>query len=290
MKFALFPGCKIPYHLSQYGASTRAVLEALGIEWVEIEFNCCGYPARNLDFDAYILSAARNLALAEAEGLDILTPCKCCFGALQHARHHLGRDAGLRSKIDPLLAREGLQWKGSVRVKHLLSVLSGDFGTDAIAARIEKRFSGLKIAAHYGCHALRPAAVTGFDDPIAPTIFEKLIAVTGAESVSWEKRLDCCGNPLWEKNTPLALDLMDKKLESARASGADYLCTACTYCQIQLDQVQAERPDAGGSKKARLPSILYPQLLGLSLGISEEKLGLDRNCIDITGVKKFRKG
>ena len=69
MKFALFLGCNIPARLTQYEASARAVLGKLGVGLVDIKaFNCCGYPVRNFDFNAFVLSSARNLALAKKEG------------------------------------------------------------------------------------------------------------------------------------------------------------------------------------------------------------------------------
>lgn len=287
MKFALFLGCKIPYYLNHYGEATRAVLNALEIECVDIEFNCCGYPTRLLDAEAFLFSAMRNLALAEARGLDIMTPCKCCFGSFQHARHMLDSDPRIRQRLNAELAEEGLHWKGTTTVKHLLSVLVHDVGVKTIAAKITHRFDDTAIAAHYGCHALRPSKVTGFDDPLAPSIFETLIHVTGARSVAWDKRLECCGNPLWEKNPALSMSLMDQKLASAKQAGADYLCVACTYCQIQFDTVQHQRLGSNGHPPA-VPSILYPQLLGLSLGLESSALGLDQNNIDISQIEKRR--
>ena len=286
MKFAGFLGCKIPYYLNHYGTSTKAVLSKLGIELEEIEFSCCGYPTRHLDTESYIFTAARNLALAEARDLDILTPCKCCFGSLQHACHWLIQDEQLAQKINARLADEGVRWQGKTRVKHLLTVLAQEIGLDTLASKVTRPFNNLKIAAHYGCHALRPSSITDFDDPVAPSLFEKLIAVTGATSIEWDKRLECCGNPLWEKNSALSIGLMNNKLQNARQSGADYLCVACTYCQIQFDTVQHDQLAQNG-QEPQLASILYPQLLGLSMGLDEQSLGLHCNKLDITQVGKF---
>jgi heterodisulfide reductase subunit B len=261
MRFALFSGCKIPYYLEHYGASTVAVLEALGVELIEIEFSCCGYPSRNTHFEAYILSAARNLALARNEGLNILTPCKCCFGSLKHAIHWLKEYPDLRRRVNKWLGDEGLRWEEGVEVKHLLTVLDRDVGQEKIKALVRTPFRDLRIAAHYGCHALRPSSVVDFDDPLSPTLFERLIKVTGAEAVDWERRLECCGNPLWEKNNELSLDLMSRKIEDAKGAGAAFLCTACTYCQMQFDGVQEQEIIKMG-KGEGLPAILYPQLLG----------------------------
>jgi len=285
MKFAFFPGCKIPFYLEAYGRSTRAVLARMRVKLVPLEFNCCGNPVHNLNFQAFVLSAARNLALAEKHGLDILTPCKCCYGSLKHADHWLREQSDLRREINRELDREGLWWNGESEVKHLLTVLARDVGIQTLSKRVKKPFTGLKVAASYGCHALRPGNIVRFDNPLAPTIFEELLAVTGAETVEWARRLECCGNPLWEKNNALSLRLMEVKLSDARQSGADVVCTACTHCQIQFDAVQAQQPAPEGQGEPKLPSLLYPQLLGLSLGLPERVLGLARNRVPVPDLR-----
>ena len=120
MKYALFLGCKIPSRLPAYAASTRAVLEHLGVSLVDLDFNCCGYPARDVCRDAFVLAAARNLALAERAGLNVLTPCACCFGTLRHAIAFLNEDAALRGRITGALAAQGLPWTGTSQVEHVL--------------------------------------------------------------------------------------------------------------------------------------------------------------------------
>jgi heterodisulfide reductase subunit B len=250
------------------------------------EFNCCGYPLRNIDFKASILAATRNLALSEKENLPILILCKCGFGMLKHAAHILKEDTSLLKEINDTLKEEDLEYKGDIEIKHLLSVLYHDVGVDNIKEKITKPYKDLKIATHYGCHALRPSEVVQFDDPINPTLFDKLVALTGAESIDWEKRLDCCGAPLFGVNDDLSMDLTEKKLADARQSGADFLCNACSYCHIQFDTVQSII-NSKGSENHSLPSILYPQLLGLCLGIDGDTLGLEMNQIDITGIEGF---
>jgi heterodisulfide reductase subunit B len=172
-------------------------------------------------------------------------------------------------------------------VKHLLSVLHQEVGVEAIKKKIAKTFKGLKIAAHYGCHALRPSQVVRFDDPVRPSIFDQLVEATGAESIAWPMRLECCGAPLWGVRDELSTDLTLKKLKNGRESGADYLCTACTYCQIQFDTVQQMIFSQRGLNHP-LPSILYPQLLGLSMGINSETLGLKMNKIPISEVEQLQ--
>jgi len=287
MKFALFLGCNIPVRLSQYEASTRAILARLGVGLTEIQqFNCCGYPMRNLDYKTFVLAAARNLALAEKKNLNLLSLCKCCYGSLKKADHLLKEDASLREEINGILKKEYLAYRGDVEVKHLLSLLYHDVGIGVIKEKVEKPFSGLNIATHYGCHALRPSQIVAFDDPVAPAIFDQLVEVTGAESISWQAKLDCCGAPVWGINDDLSMNLTEKKLKNGKQSGADYLCAACTYCHIQFDSVQKMILSSRGNN-LNLPSILYPQLLGLSMGLDGRTLGLSLNQLSLDGIEDF---
>ena len=262
MKLAFFRGCQVTGALPAYGSATEAVLARLGVRLVELPFGCCGDPIRSLRHDAFLLAAARNLALADARGLSIVTPCKCCFGALKGADYALRSDAAACERVGRELAREGLAWRGDGEVLHLLGLLVDRVGTDAIAAAVTRPQQGLRVAPHYGCHALRPSNVTRFDNPHAPTIFERLVAATGAEPIAWPRRLDCCGHPLRDRNEALSLELRRVKLADAREAGADCVCTACTYCQLQLG---GELPDGAAAGKGQPRAVLVTDLLAAAL-------------------------
>jgi heterodisulfide reductase subunit B len=274
MRYAYFEGCKIPYFAKEYGVSALALLRRFDLEVLEIEFNCCGYPVRDIDFPSFVFSGARNLALAEQKGCEnIVTPCKCCYGSLKFVEHYLRQDQINRDLVNAMLQPEGLQWEGRIRIKHLVTVLHEDIGLDAMRACVRTPLSGLKVAAHTGCHALRPGHVTRFDNPVAPAVLDDLVAVTGAENIDWPMSTECCGNPQWDKNRDLALKQMHRKLASAKLAGADYVCTACTYCQIQFAQKQ---PAAAGTKTGDpiISSILISQLVGLSVGLTGDAIGM----------------
>ena len=69
-------------------------------------------------------------------------------------------------------------------------------------------------------------------------------------------------------------------------AGARYVCVACPYCHMQFDRVQqmmASSPENNGS----LPSIVYPQLLGLAMGLEGSSLGIGMNLLDISGIDAF---
>lgn len=287
MNFALQRCCTTPAFLEQYETSTDALLEILGIGLVDIkEFNCCGYPIRNINFDAHLLSSARNLALARKRGLNIMTICNCCFGTLRHVNHILKEDPIKRDEININLEKEGLKYDGDVKVRHIIGILFRNIGLEVIKKKITGRFEGLKIAIHYGCHVLRPRHISHFSDPGTAYIFDQLIDITGAEIISWSEQLECCGAPMWGIDDELSMDLMEKKINNARESGADYLCVACPYCQVQFDKVQKILIERRG-RKYYLPSILYTQFLGLCLGIDEKSLGLEKNKLDITGIRSY---
>jgi len=287
MKFALQRCCVTSVFLKQYEAATDVVLAKLGIELEEVkDFNCCGYPLKNFDFTAYALSSARNLALAEKRSLNILTLCNCCYDNLKHVAHVLKDNASLKQEIDTTLAKEGLAYTGAVEPKHLFEVLYHDIGLDTIKGKMVKTYKNLNVAVHYGCHLLRPRNVVQFDNPFAPSIFDQLVGITGAKSIPWNTKLECCGAPLWGVNDELSLDLTEKKLVDAKQAGADYVCVICPFCQLQFDRVQrillSRRTSA-----ASLPSLVYTQLLGLSLGIDEQSLGLGMNELPAETIHQF---
>ncbi|MFH1122962.1 MAG: CoB--CoM heterodisulfide reductase iron-sulfur subunit B family protein [Pseudomonadota bacterium] len=287
MKFAVQRCCTTSVFLKQYETSTDAVLKKLGVEFVDIrEFNCCGYPLKNINSKAYVLASARNLSLAAREHLDILTLCNCCYGTLKHVNHILKEEPEVRKEANRSLEKEDLRYEGGTQVKHLFEVLFNDIGVDALKERLVTKFDGLKIATHYGCHILRPKKITQFDNPVAPTIFDKLVEITGAESIPWARKLECCGSPMWGVSDELSLDLLEKKVVNAKQSGADYLCCACAFCQLQFDRVQRILQSKRG-RNGGLPSVLYTQLIGLALGIDPATLGIEKNEMDATGITKF---
>ena len=268
MKYALFLGCKIPSGLPAYAMSTRAVLGHLGVALVDLQFECCGYPARNYDRDAFVVAATRNLALAERHALDVLTPCMCCFGTLRQAIRMMTEDAELRARVSRSLADDGLVWSGRARVQHVLPLLAREIGVDRVSAAVRAPRTELRLAAQYGCHALRPSDVTGIDNPVAPTIFESLIRATGAIPVDWARRLDCCGDPSHEANAPLSGRMTRAKIVDAQESGAEAICTACPHCHLRFDAAQA------AASAPAIRTVLVTQLVGVAMGLPAESLGL----------------
>jgi len=289
MKYAFFQGCNIPIRIQQYATSTEAVLNKFGVELEVVpEFNCCGYPVRNVDEKAYILPSVRNMAIAEQKGLDILVICNCCFASLQKAKHVLENNNDLKTEINDILTQEGLKYQGTVQIKHYLTVFHEEIGTEKIQSQVINTYKDLNIAVIHGCHILRPREITGFDDSFVPRITEDLMKTTGANSLDWRGKMECCGAALAGINDDLSQILLKEKINGARQAGASFITPVCSYCHLQFDTMQ-KNISSENSSEPLLPVVLYPQLLGLCLGIDEKLLGIEQNStINPTDIQRLK--
>ncbi|NOR25725.1 MAG: disulfide reductase [Desulforhopalus sp.] len=289
MKYAFFQGCNIPIRIQQYATSTEAVLNKFGIELEVVpDFNCCGYPARNVDEKAYLLPSVRNMAIAEKMNLDILVICNCCFASLQKAKKVMAENSNLKDELNGFLAKEDLKYQGNVQIKHYLTVLHEDVGTEMIKTQLVNRFKDLNISVIHGCHILRPREITTFDDSFVPRITEELLQTTGVNSLDWRGRLECCGAALAGINDELSKKLLREKITGAQTAGADYIIPICSYCHLQFDTTQKNMRGEKASEKL-LPVLLYPQLLGLCLGIDEQALGIEQNStIEADDIQRIK--
>lgn len=276
MKYIYYSGCSLEGTALEYNVSTRAAMQALGSELVELEdWTCCGASAaESTSYLLAIVLAARNLALGERMevGADFLIPCSACYLNLARVGEHVKQDPELLNKINEVLSEEGLTYKGGIKARHLLDVVATDFDPEDIDARVKRKLSGVRVAPYYGCQALRPYC--SFDDPEQPQSMEPLIEALGAEVHPWTVGAKCCGAALMSTKKNVAIERVTGILAAAR--GADCIVTVCPMCQINLEGYQAEVSKARG--EALDISILYlPQLMGLALGLSEKELKLNLN-------------
>ena len=287
LRYVLFLGCLIPYRVSSYEVSARKVAEKLGIELVEMpEFNCCGLPLDPLSHDMMLALAARNLCVAEQQNLNIMTLCNGCFGTLRKVNKMLKEDRKLREKVNGYLREIGMEFKGTIEVKHLIQVLAEDVGPEKIRDSVQKRFNGFKVAVHNGCHIFRPAKYVGFDDPENPTVLKNLIEITGAKCLDYMDETECCGAPIIGVNDKIPLQLARDKLTHVKEVGAQALITICPFCHFVFDFNQPRIERAFGETFG-IPVLHYPQLLGLAMGLDYEELAIHENRIDASRIKDF---
>jgi heterodisulfide reductase subunit B len=280
-RYALYLGCTAPVRAMNYELSTRNTAGRLGIELVDInDFGCCGFPLKSVHHESALLLSARNLALAEEQGLDICALCSSCTGTLAEANHALQSDEQLRERVnDELEAATGRRYHGTIRVRHFARVLYEEVGLERIQEAVTVDLSDLRLAAHYGCHYLKPVeAHDGFDDPENPHSLDRLIEALGASSIYYEGWDQCCGGGILGADEETALALPHLKLERVVAAGADALVVICPFCDIMYE-LQQRRIEKLYETRYRLPVLFYPQLLGLAMGLSADEVGLRLNRV-----------
>jgi heterodisulfide reductase subunit B len=280
-RYAFYPGCTAPVRSLNYELAARNTAEVLGMPLEDInDFGCCGFPVKSVHVHSAMLLSARNLALAEAQGLDICAICNSCTGTLAEANHQLQHDEELRAQVNKELEESaGLRYDGTVRVRHFARILYEEVGLDRIREAVQVDLSQLRLAAHYGCHYLRPeAAHDCFDDAENPHTLDDLIAVTGASSVDYEGRLQCCGGGILGADEETALAMPHLKLDRITAVGADALIVICPFCDIMYG-IQQRRIEKMYHTEYKLPVLFYPQILGLALGLSGDEVGLKLNRV-----------
>lgn len=286
LKYALFIGCTISVKGLNYEVSTRRVAEKLGIEIVDIpEFSCCGFPLESIHHSSAVTIAARNLALAEARGLNIITLCSACTGYLTEVEKLFEnkKDTNELKYINSKLKELGYQYKGSVKVKHFARVLYEDIGLDKLRNFIKEPLTGLKIAPHYGCHYIKPSEIfDGFDNPIHPQSLDKLIEVTGATPVQYKDKLQCCGGGILAVDEGTSVKMVKQKLDNIKEENVDAMTLLCPFCNIMYDEFQTT-VESTYNVQYNIPILYYPQLLGLAMGLDPKKdLAMKENQVKVT--------
>ncbi len=287
-QYTLFLGCTVPVRTLNYEISARKVAQRLGIQLHDIpEFCCCGYPVKSINRYAYLLMAARNLALAEKNGLPLCTLCSACLGSLSEANHEILKDQKLRHRINKDLSETlGIKYEGQVRITHFTRILQEEIGEKKISEQVKLNLSSLRVAPHYGCHYIKPSTLYGKrEDPENPKSLDELIQATGAESIPYEDKLQCCGGAILAIDEQIALRMSQKKLENIQEQKCDAMVLICPFCSVMYEGNQ-RKIEKVYQKEYKLPVLFYPQLLGLALGLEPDELGIKMNRVRPTELLK----
>jgi heterodisulfide reductase subunit B len=283
MRYAFFIGCVAKDMYPSIEASARHVFKRLGIELVDKRFSCCPAPGVIGSYhpDTWLVLGARNLCLAEEEGVDILLICSGCYGTLHGVWEQL-KDERKKEWVNQHLKKIGFEYKGVSKPIHFLDVLDGI--RDEIAAQ-RKMDLDLRVAVHYGCHYLKPS--DGRNVKVeAPENLDEIVSILGCESVDFRDKLTCCGagGGVWSGSEALALSIMEEKVRWMKEAGAECLVNICPFCHAHFDQGQKK---VGGLD---LPVLHLLQLLGLAFGIKDKRLGLHYHLVSPRGIlKKVRR-
>lgn len=279
----------IPIKLPHIESISRKVLDNLGVELVDINaFTCCPDPVvfGAADRLTWLTVAARNIALAEEKGLNIITICNGCSQTLRTTNKTLKSDPELKGKINKFLSDVGYEFLGKIEVKHFLQVLVEDLGVEKIEERVKTPLRDLKVATHIGCHLTNPSETMDFDDPEDPIVLESLVVPLGAEPVDYDLKTQCCGVSYAVVGQRKSLNtLLRDKLISINKAGAQCVTTGCPFCfqQFDLGQLLCAKEYSLGFK---VPVLFYSQLLGLAMGYSLEETGYNYHKIHDESFEK----
>ncbi|MFX1345868.1 MAG: CoB--CoM heterodisulfide reductase subunit B [Promethearchaeota archaeon] len=297
-KYSLFLGCVIPNRYPFIESVTRKVFKKLGIEIIEMDgASCCPAPGvfRGFDMDTWLIIGARNITIAEKNKYDIATMCNGCYGSLLEVNHELKTDILKQKMVNEHLLKINRQYKGNIKVKHIIEVLYKDIGIEKIKQKIKygrKKKLDLNVAVHYGCHLLKPSEIRPWGDEVErPRFLDELVEITGCKSLDYKDKYMCCGaaGAVRSAFKELSLDFTREKLENMVAVNAEAIITVCPFCHLQFDLGQIEINNIFKDKldaPFNIPVIYYTQLLGLALGMNPKEVGLIKTK-DLTGVPPF---
>jgi heterodisulfide reductase subunit B len=272
-KYLYYPGCSVKGMSKDYETSALAVMKALGVKLVEIEdWNCCGATAYITvnEMHSLVLSA-RNLAIAEQEGgEDIITVCPACYIVVNKTNISMNQYPQLKKKIQDALASAGIhKYSGSVKVRHILDVLSDDIGEEALRACVKTPLTGLKVAVYYGCQVTRPYAT--FDDSEHPVKGDRLFSMLGADVINYPLNAKCCGSMVMTTDIDASIGLTKDLIQCAIDKGADCIVTMCPLCQANLELFQ-DNINKKYDTHYSFPVIYFSKLMGIALGLRPKEL------------------
>jgi heterodisulfide reductase subunit B len=185
-----------------------------------------------------------------------------CHNTLRQVNDMARRDGEALATLNHFMDDEP-DYRAEVEVLHYLTMLDR-LGPEAIAERVKRPLTGLRVAPYYGCTLVRPKGA-GIDDPEDPSLMERLLEVLGADVVRDPMRVECCGAYM-SVSRPETIRVRAQAIHgSARASGAEALATMCPLCAHNLDAVRPG-PDEPG-----LVVFYFTQLVALALGASPEQ-------------------
>lgn len=273
MTYAFFLGCVMPMRYPGIESSTREVFDYLGVDYKDIKgFSCCPAPGvtRSFDKDTWLSVGARNLVLAQQQGLDVVTICNGCYGSLFDVAHILDHDDAKRARVNEILKKAGVaEYQPGIKVKHFAEVLHKEVGPEKIK-ELTKIPQELNVGIHYGCHFLKPSKEKNIDDPERPKILEDLCEAVGATNIDYRDKQMCCGagGGVRARNKDLADELANNKLDALMEAGVDVIIDVCPFCHLQFDMAEKNKTET------QIPVLHLSQLYGLAMGLDKSKLGL----------------
>jgi succinate dehydrogenase / fumarate reductase, cytochrome b subunit len=290
VKVAYWPGCVSRGFTPELHGSMAKVAPLLDIELVELDRACCtgaGVIAEHNQELADTLNA-RTFALAQQEiagGADLMMNiCSTCQGAQSECQERLDANSEYRELVNETLSSEGLHYDRGIVNKHFLWLMVEEIGLDAIAAKVKRPLTGLRVGPFYGCYIVRPTDRLGIDrENPRDTYLHQLIEALGGTVVDYAGAYKCCGFPIITMNKEASLKQAGRHMGDALDADADCVVTPCPLCHLNLDLQQPLAAKYAG-RALGMPVLHLPQMVGLALGLDPKELGLNKHVVRPTSV------
>jgi len=290
MKLPYYPGCTLKANAKHFEDSAKEALEKLDYQLEEMkDWVCCGTVFSMSSDDLMLqLSSIRNLLRAEKQDLkELVAMCSMCYNTLKQSKDFVESDPDNLDKVNKFMYMEESEYKGSVEIYHLLTLLQQRIKFENIKEKVVKPLNGLKVGAYYGCLLVRPQkyAIDDFEDP---TIMEDLIETLGAEPVDYIFKLECCGAYQTVTQKDVSVMRTYEILQSAQNAGCDAIMTSCPLCAYNLDFLQKDI-EKQYTDFNRIPVFYFTELMAIALGAGWNKEWTKQHDVDPEPLLKDKK-
>jgi succinate dehydrogenase / fumarate reductase cytochrome b subunit len=288
VKVAYWPGCVSRGFTPELHGSMAKIAPLLDIELVELDRAACCGAGVIAEHNQELADAlnARTFALAQqVDGADLMMNiCSTCQGAQSECQERLDANGDYRGHINETLAAEGLNYRKGIVNKHLLWLMVEEIGLDAVAAKVKRPLTDLRVGPFYGCYIVRPTDRLGIDREHPRDIYlHRLIEALGGTVVDYAGQYKCCGFPIITMNKEASLKQAGRHLGDALDADADCLVTPCPLCHLNLD-LQQPLAERYAGRTLGMPVLHLPQLVGLALGLEPKELGMSKHVVKPTSV------
>lgn len=282
MEYAFFLGCTIPLKLPFLEKAFRDVASILDVKLKEMEgVGCCPEPVsmQSLNIDTWVALGARNLAIAEQMGLNVMTICSGCYETLKTVSVLLEEDEQYLKKINDILSKINYKYTGKTKVYHFVELFSEPEWLEKIKKLVVRPLDDLNLAVHYGCHLIRPSKIMQFDHPERPETIDLILEALSAKTVDYATKLECCGYCA-RLQDEIGENLVEEKMTELceLEEGVDALIAVCPACTTQYDRKERIIARRTG-KELDIPVLYLAEVMALALGVELEDLSLRNRSV-----------
>ncbi|MBD18754.1 MAG: hypothetical protein CMB13_03855 [Euryarchaeota archaeon] len=259
------------------------ISRSLGIDLVPLEgaTSCGAGIIRQANSRLQLTLNARTFAMAEALGLEIVTPCAATAGNLCEDLEELRRNPDLLAKVNRTLESTcNMQFSGEMKVRHLMHVIVEDIGLEKLEEKVVNPLD-FKISGYYGPNIQRKGAC-GSDDVFLPNYLENVIEVIGGTPISLVSRTQSVGVPSLLSEESTALKQAAGVLSEAVDEGAELLVSICNLSHAVLDIYQVKASRITGLDTS-IPVIHFTDMLAFSFGHLNTRLAQLRTRVKVIG-------